>query len=157
MQTVRQAIPATPDRVFAVLSDGWAYASWVVGASHIRDVDEGFPAVGTRIHHSVGGWPVMVQDVSVVLEMEKDRLFVLKVKAWPLFGGIVRVELEPTGDDGTLATMSEEFVDGPGRFVPEPLIAPVLKARNRESLRRLADRAVNDVRYAPGGANRLDS
>ncbi|TQS42209.1 SRPBCC family protein [Cryptosporangium phraense] len=151
MQTVRLSIPAPPDRVFAVLTDGWAYASWVVGASHIRNVDDGFPAVGTRIHHSVGGWPAMVEDTSEVLEVEPDRLLVLKVKVWPLFGGIVRVELEPDGE-GTMAVMSEEFVDGPGKFVPEPLIAPLLNARNRESLRRLADRAVNDDRYAAGGA-----
>lgn len=150
MQSVRLAIPVTPDRVFAVLADGWAYASWVVGASHIRDVDEGFPAVGTCIHHSVGGWPAMVKDVSEVLEIEPGRKLVLKVKVWPLFAGIVKVELEPDGDGGTLATMSEEFVDGPGKFLPEPLIAPVLNARNRESLKRLSDRAVNDNRYVSG-------
>lgn len=150
MQTVRLTIPASPERVFAVLSDGWAYASWVVGASHIRDVDDGFPAPGTRIHHSVGGWPLMVKDVSEVLESEPNRKLVLKVKAWPLLGGIVKIELEPDGD-GTIATMSEEFVDGPGKLLPEPLIAPVLNARNRESLKRLADRAVHDDRYTAGG------
>jgi uncharacterized protein YndB with AHSA1/START domain len=150
MQTVRLTIPASPERVFAVLSDGWAYASWVVGASHIRDVDDGFPAPGTRIHHSVGGWPLMVKDVSEVLESESGRKLVLKVKAWPLFGGIVKIELEPDGD-GTIASMSEEFVDGPGKLLPEPLIAPVLNARNRESLHRLADRAVHDDRYPTGG------
>jgi len=149
MKTVRLTIPATPERIFAVLSDGWAYASWVVGASHIRDVDAGFPAVGTRIHHSVGGWPAMVKDVSEVLEMELNRKLVLKVKVWPLFAGIVKVELEPHGD-GTVASMSEEFVDGPGKFLPEPLIAPLLKARNKESLHRLSARAVRDDRYAPG-------
>lgn len=148
MQSVQLTIPTTPDRVYAVLSDGWAYASWVVGASHIRDVDAGFPAVGTRIHHSVGGWPAMVQDVSEVLETEPDRKLVLKVRVWPLFAGVVKVELEPDGNGGTVATMSEEFVDGPGKLLPEPLIAPVLKARNRESLKRLADRAQRDDRYA---------
>ena len=150
MQSVQLAIPAAPDRVFAVLSDGWAYASWVVGASHIRDVDEGFPTPGTRIHHSVGGWPAMVKDVSEVLEAEPNRKLVLKVKVWPLFAGIVKVELEPQGD-GTLATMSEEFVDGPGKFLPEPLIGPLLNARNRESLARLSARAVHDDRYASNG------
>ncbi|GAA0282392.1 SRPBCC family protein [Cryptosporangium japonicum] len=151
MQSVRLLIPTTPDRVFSVLADGWAYASWVVGASHIRDVDEGFPAVGTKIHHSVGGWPAMVKDNSEVLEIEPDRLLVLKVKVWPLFAGIVRVQLEPDGS-GTMATISEEFVDGPGKLLPEPLIAPVLNARNRESLKRLAARALNDNRYAAGGS-----
>ena len=151
MQSVRLTIPVVPDRVFAVLADGWAYASWVVGASHIRDVDAGFPAVGTRIHHSVGGWPLMVEDVSEVLEMETSRKLVLKVKVWPLFAGIVKVELEPHSG-GTLATMSEEFVAGPGKLLPEPLIAPALNARNKESLHRLAARAVHDDRYASDGS-----
>src|SRR5689334_21437225 len=145
MQTVRLTIPASPERIFAVLSDGWAYASWVVGASHIRDVDAGFPAPGTRIHHSVGGWPAMVKDVSEVLEVEPNRKLVLKVKVWPLFAGIVKVELEPDGES-TIASMSEEFVDGPGRCLPEPVIAPLLKARNKESLERLAARATKDDR-----------
>ncbi|MFB9321547.1 SRPBCC family protein [Cryptosporangium minutisporangium] len=149
---MRLTIPASPERVFAVLSDGWAYASWVVGASHIRDVDQGFPTPGTKIHHSVGGWPLMIKDESVVLECEPNQRIVLKVKVWPLFGGIVKVELEPHGDGGTLAAMSEELVDGPGKLLPEPLIAPALNARNRESLKRLADRAVHDGRYTMGGA-----
>jgi uncharacterized protein YndB with AHSA1/START domain len=135
-------IPTTPDRVFAVLKDGWAYASWVVGATHIRDVDAEWPAQGSRIHHSVGAWPVMVSDVSEVLALEPDRRLELKVKLWPLGEGRVIVELTPDGDR-TLATMREEFTDGPTRFLPEPAIAPLLKARNKESLRRLADIAVH--------------
>jgi uncharacterized protein YndB with AHSA1/START domain len=142
MQTVRLTIPTTPDRVFAVLADGWAYASWVVGAAHIRQVDDDWPALGSRIHHSVGSWPVMVKDVSQVLEVETDRRLALKVKAWPLGEGVVRVELTPNGS-GTVATMSEEFTDGPGKLLPEAVIGPLLKARNLESLRRVSDIAVN--------------
>ncbi|WP_181779730.1 SRPBCC family protein [Pseudonocardia pini] len=54
---VRRRIPASPERVFAVLSDGWSYPLWVVGVTHMRAVDQGYPAVGTRLHHSVGTWP----------------------------------------------------------------------------------------------------
>ena len=142
MQTVRLTIPTTPDRIFAVLSDGWAYASWVVGASHIRDVDDGWPAVGTRIHHSIGAWPLMVSDVSEVLAVEPDRRVELKVKFWPLGEGRVEVALRDEGGH-TVATMEEEFTDGPGRLLPEPLIGPMLKARNRESLHRLSAIAVH--------------
>jgi len=35
---------ATPDRVFAVLSDPDSYGHWVVGSRHVRDADPGFPA-----------------------------------------------------------------------------------------------------------------
>ena len=37
-----------------MLSDGWSYATWVVGAARIRDVDDGWPTVGTKIHHPSG-------------------------------------------------------------------------------------------------------
>lgn len=50
-------INASTDDVWSVLSDGWLYPLWVVGASRMRDVDEDWPAVGSRIHHSVGVWP----------------------------------------------------------------------------------------------------
>jgi hypothetical protein len=128
--------------VFAVLADGWAYASWVVGASHIRDVDAEWPAPGSLIHHSVGVWPVVVSDVSEVISVEPGHRLELKVKAWPMGEGRVIVELAPDGD-GTIATMREEFTDGPGKLVPEVAIGPILKARNNESLRRLADIAVH--------------
>ena len=47
-------INASIDDVWSVLSDGWLYPLWVVGASRMRDVDPDWPAVGSRIHHSVG-------------------------------------------------------------------------------------------------------
>ena len=33
-------------QVWDVLGDGWLYPLWVVGASRIRDVDDGWPAEG---------------------------------------------------------------------------------------------------------------
>ena len=44
-------------RVFAVLSNGWLYPSWVVGASRIRAVEAAWPAEGAKIHHSFGIYP----------------------------------------------------------------------------------------------------
>jgi len=32
------------EQVWDVLGDGWLYPLWVVGASRIRDVDDGWPA-----------------------------------------------------------------------------------------------------------------
>src|SRR3954471_9339924 len=46
MPSVSRSIGAAPDEVFAQLADGWIYGAWVVGASHIRDVDAEWPAVG---------------------------------------------------------------------------------------------------------------
>ena len=51
-------IHASWDAVWAVLSDGWGYAGWVVGTIKIRAVDPDWPSVGSRLHHAVGSWPL---------------------------------------------------------------------------------------------------
>src|SRR4051794_41886053 len=90
-------ISCTPEDVFAVLSDGWLYGEWVVGSVRIRDVEHGWPAEGTRIHHSVGGWPPLIDDESVGLTPKPPALLELKVKAWPTGGGGVRLLSRPPG------------------------------------------------------------
>jgi hypothetical protein len=41
---VRRRFSCSPEQVFAVLHDGWIYPVWIVGASRMRDVDDGWPA-----------------------------------------------------------------------------------------------------------------
>ncbi|MFC7482955.1 SRPBCC family protein [Luedemannella flava] len=62
MTTQEKIIEAEPDEVFAVLSDGWSYAYWRLGISHVRQVDDEFPAEGSRIHHDLGPWPASWQE-----------------------------------------------------------------------------------------------
>ncbi|MGO1051238.1 SRPBCC family protein [Crossiella sp. CA198] len=147
MIEVEQRIETAPGAVFAVLADGWTYAGWVVGASHIRKVDTGWPAVGSRIHHSIGPWPLQVEDVTVVKELEPSRLLVLEARLWPVGKATVRIELAPTADGVTVVAMSELADAGPARLLPSALQAVVLRPRNRESLSRLADIAIG--RAAP--------
>jgi len=142
MSTIEMSVPATPAELFAVLSDGWMYAGWVVGASHIRDVDEHWPEVGARVHHTVGVWPFTVKDRTVVLAMEPDRMLELDARAWPVGRAHVRIELSPGGGGRTRIRMVENVAGGPGRLVPKPLTDPALDARNREALHRLADIAI---------------
>ena len=52
----------SPEEVFDVLNDGWSYPLWVVGASRIRDVDAGWPGPGSKLHHSFGVWPLLIDD-----------------------------------------------------------------------------------------------
>lgn len=134
-------INTSPDRVFAVLADGWSYASWVVGASHIRDVDDGWPAAGTRIHHQVGPWPLHIKDVTWVHAVVPGRMIELHARAWPLGEAMVRLDLEPVGA-ATRVTLTYELTAGPGRFVPRPLRSVLLGPRSTEMLQRLADIAV---------------
>jgi uncharacterized protein YndB with AHSA1/START domain len=140
MVVTRRRIQADPGTVFGVISDGWTFPSWVVGASRIRAVEEDFPAPGTRLHHSVGVWPLMIQDHTEVTRCDPGKRLVLLARAWPAGEAIVDIELEPDGD-GTLVTMREDAVGGPGRLIPQPIRAVGLKIRNEETLRRLASLA----------------
>ena len=136
--TVRRRVEATPDDVWAVLADGWTYAGWVVGASRIRAVDVGWPAPGTRIHHSVGVWPLLTDDHTEALAAEPGRLLTLRARAWPVGEARVDLRLEASGAAGTLVTMEEDVVAGPGRLLPRPARDVLLAQRNTEALRRLA-------------------
>jgi uncharacterized protein YndB with AHSA1/START domain len=80
---VTRAVLAPPSAVWAVLSDGWLYSGWVVGASRIRGVDSGWPRPGARIHHSVGSWPALLDDQTQVLRVEPEVELVLQARAWP--------------------------------------------------------------------------
>jgi Polyketide cyclase / dehydrase and lipid transport len=134
-------ISASPDRVFAVLADGWSYASWVVGASHIRAVDEGWPAVGTRIHHQVGPWPLHLKDVTWVYAVVPGRMLEVHARAWPLGEARVRLDLEPV-DAETRVTLAYDLIAGVGRLVPQPVQSVLLGPRSAEMLGRLDDIAV---------------
>jgi hypothetical protein len=142
MTTVSMTMPVSPEQVFAVLADGWLYTSWVVGTSHIRDVDDRWPAQGTRIHHSAGAWPLLVKDVSVVRAVERPWMLDLQARLWPLGEARVRLDLKQATPGTTEVTMTEYGTRGLVRLIPEALQAVVLVPRNRESLGRLRDLAV---------------
>lgn len=146
MVQVRRTIHASVPEVFAVLADGWTYASWVVGASHIRAVDDTWPAVGARIHHSVGPWPCTIEDTTAVRVVDPPHTIELDARLWPVGAAVVRVELQATGPTSCTAVMTERAVRGPGRLMPHALQAVLLTPRNRESLSRLADLAEGGCR-----------
>lgn len=140
MTEVRGQVRASPDRVFAELADGWAYVGWVVGASHIRDVDAAWPAVGSKIHHKVGVWPLDIADFTESLACEPDRLLRLRARGWPLGEALVEIQLEPVGPSATEVTIREAPSAGPGRWLDNPILRLLLRLRNGETLRRLTDR-----------------
>jgi len=130
-------VEASPHDVFDVLSDGWLFPSWVVGASRIRDVGSTWPDVGARIHHSFGSWPFVIDDTTTVLEWEAPSRAVFLARGWPF--GEARVTLEVRDRrGGCVVRMTEDAVSGPGALVPRPLMDVPLHVRNREALRRLA-------------------
>jgi uncharacterized protein YndB with AHSA1/START domain len=135
--TNTRVMSVPPEKVWEVLADGWLYPLWVVGATRMREVDAGWPAPGTRLHHSVGVWPLVVDDDTEVLACEPGTSLTLEAQAWPAGAAHVVLTLEPH-PDGTTVSISEDVVKGPAALVPKPARAPMLKWRNSETLRRLA-------------------
>ena len=135
--TTERTIHATPEKVWSVLSDGWLYPLFVVGASRMREVDEQWPAEGSAIHHSVGGWPALIDDKTIVTESVPRERLVLRARAWPVGEAQVIFELEPRGTD-THVSITEDAVSGPGAWGPGVLRKPMIAWRNIETLRRLA-------------------
>lgn len=123
--------------VFRVLADGWLYPSWVVGASRMRDVDESWPEPPARLRHSVGAWPLLIDDSTSCVVWEPPKRMVFQARGWPIGEARVEIEAVPHGD-GCLVRMREEAVRGPGRLVPQFIADPLFVWRNREALRRLA-------------------
>jgi hypothetical protein len=136
MSTVTCSSDCTPEQVWAVLADGWSYGSWVVGAARIREVDVDWPNPESMIHHSVGIWPLLIDDTTSALECEPNRRLVLQARGWPAGEATVEITLTPT-DQGVDITMSEDATAGPGLLVPPPVRAPLIAVRNNETLRRL--------------------
>lgn len=58
-----------------------------------RGVDPGWPKTGTRIHHSFGVWPVLIDDSTEVLGAEPLRELLLKARRWPAREAHVRLTL----------------------------------------------------------------
>ena len=137
MISVERVVNTTPQRVWDVLSDGWLYPLWVVGASRMREVEDEWPAVGSKLHHSVGVWPALIDDSTEVTDCEPLQLLALRARAWPLGEAAVRLTISNAGAS-TRVVLQEDAISGPGKVVPAPVRAPGLKWRNTEALRRLA-------------------
>ncbi|WP_457188380.1 SRPBCC family protein [Nocardioides sp. P5_E3] len=137
MSTTTRSVSATPEQVWEVLADGWLYPLFVVGASRMRDVDESWPAVGSKLHHSVGTWPLLIDDTTEVVEVEEGKRVLLLARGWPAGQAHVDISLQPDGD-ATVVTIVEDATAGPGLLVPKPLRDVQLHWRNIETLRRLA-------------------
>jgi hypothetical protein len=137
MQFVRhRVVKASPDAVFAVLANGWLFPSWVVGASRVRRVEGGWPAVEARIHHSFGMWPLVIDDTTSVEEWDAPRHAAFLARGWPLGEARVLIDVQPHRR-GCVVRMTEYAVKGPGTLVPDAVMSVFVKVRNGEALRRL--------------------
>jgi uncharacterized protein YndB with AHSA1/START domain len=138
--TVTRDICAPRHRVWEVLADGWTYSQWVVGNSRMRAVDKNWPAPGSKLAHSIGVWPFVVDDQTVAEASVPEHELVLLAKLGPF--GAARVTLRLSDiPDGCRAEMSERPALGPMDLVPDRLAALGMDVRNRECLWRLENLA----------------
>lgn len=135
--TISRDVDAPAEAVWKVLADGWLYPLWVVGAARMREVDDHWPQVGAELHHSVGNWPVLLDDSTEVLDVDPGRMIRLKARGWPAGAAEVVVEIEGRGATSRVH-IREDAIEGPGALVPKPLRQLAIGPRNREALRRLA-------------------
>ena len=142
-------VDAPAERVFDVLSDPRSFARWVVGSKEVRRADRGWPAVGAAFDHKVGIWPFALSDHSEVVEVAPPSLLRMLVKARPFAKAYVTLRLRQEAS-GTLVGMDEVAASAASRILFNALTDPLLRIRNRESLRRL--KALAEGReQIPGG------
>ena len=121
--------------VWDVLADPPSYEEWVVGNKAILGHDPNWPAPDTEFRHRVGFGPLTVKDKTVSLEAERPHRLGMNVRVWPVGHGIVTFQLEGNGS-GTQVRMKEIPAGGPLKLF-WPVLDPLVKLRNAETLRRL--------------------
>ncbi|GGK48335.1 SRPBCC family protein [Nocardia camponoti] len=131
-------VPVPPATAFATLADGWLYASWVVGASHIGKVDPDWPAVGSRIHYRFGLWPVLISDTTVVVAVDPPHHLELEARLWSIGSASILLTLAENKPGHTTIRMIERAERGIAQLIPGQAQDLLFSARNQESLERLA-------------------
>jgi uncharacterized protein YndB with AHSA1/START domain len=138
--TNRRYMPVSPEAVWDVLADPGGYEYWVVGSKEIRDAEPGFPAPGTKFHHTLGFGRWTLRDHTEVLEASRPSLLRLRAKGRPL--GTASVEMRMTPENGGTRVEMVENPDGAfSALALSPLVHVMTKLRNAESLMRLEDLA----------------
>ncbi len=127
---------ASPERVWAVLSDGYRYADWVHGTKEIRAVDDGWPAVGTSIHFTAGVGPITYKNETTSRECIPGQKLELEVHGWPAGTARVGIRISPSGT-GSIITLNEHPLRGPARLLHNPLTALGFKVRVKLMLEHL--------------------
>ncbi|MDP7701461.1 SRPBCC family protein [Mycobacterium sp. TY815] len=135
LTTIRD-VSASRQAVWDVIANGWTYTQWVVGNSRTRAVDANWPEPGSAIKHSVGVWPLVINDKTEVESCTPGAELVLNARLG-LFGA-ARITLRLSDiADGCRIEMIEVPVSGPARLLPDQMALAAVYPRNRECLWRL--------------------
>jgi hypothetical protein len=130
-------VPVSCQQVWDVMADGWTYTQWVVGNSRTRAVDSDWPQPGSAIRHSIGIWPLVINDQTEVEICDPPRELVLHARLGPLGAARITMRLHEI-PEGCRIEMIEVPVEGPMGVIPDRLALAAVYPRNRECLWRLA-------------------
>ncbi len=146
MAYTSRILHAPIDVVWDVLIDPYTYPDWLIGTAAIRDLDDTWPAVGSRFHHRVGiGW-LAIPDHSEVEDIIEPDLLRLAVRARPFVSAVATFRLVGDGNTTVVAVEEEPRPRVMGNIV-RPLMDPMIHVRNHRSLRRL-DHLVTERMHA---------
>lgn len=121
-----------------MLADGWTYSQWVVGNSRMRAVDPDWPQPGSTIHHSIGVWPAVINDSTVVESCTPEDELVLIANGRPFGKARITLRLHDTDGGGCVIEMAEVPVSAPMKWLPDSVALAGVFPRNRETTWRLA-------------------
>ena len=136
--TVKRTTTASRDRVWEVIADGWTYSQWVVGNSRMRAVDPEWPEPGSTIRHSVGVWPVLLDDSTVSVECIPGEKLVMIANGRPFGKARITLVLSDVDGGGCRIEMAEVPITPPLNWLPKRASLAAAFPRNRECTWRLA-------------------
>jgi uncharacterized protein YndB with AHSA1/START domain len=138
MAVLNVLVDRSPREVWDVLSDGRAYAEWVMGTGHIRAVDPDWPGRGSKIHYAFGTGRWTFEDVTTVRLVEPEQRLELEVHAGRLGTARVSIVLLSWGESQTVVILDEHPLSGAGARWHSIVVEAVLRLRNERMLRTLA-------------------
>jgi hypothetical protein len=136
MATSRE-VRASRQQIWDVMANGWTYTQWVVGNSRTRAVDSNWPQPGSSIRHSVGVWPLVINDKTVVESCTPGEELILRAHVGAMGAARITLRLSDTADGGCRIEMIEVPAAGPMKILPDRLVLAAVYPRNRECLLRL--------------------
>lgn len=135
--TATRDVHASCQQVWEVLADGWTYTQWVVGNSRTRAVDSSWPEPGAAIRHSIGVWPLVINDQTAVESCTPLQELVLHAGLGRLGAARITIRLAEI-PEGCRVEMIEVPVEGPVSLIPVRATLIAIWPRNRECTWRLA-------------------
>jgi hypothetical protein len=149
MNRIEVQLPVAPERAFTLLEYPRSFRAIVPGARPIRYFDPSWPDPGTEVRHSVGVYPLVIRDRTIVMECQPGRRLVLEARVQMIGTFVVDFRFEPDAG-GTRLTVEETVMGGAlGLPLLRPLADLTVRVRNAELARRL--RRLSDARESARG------